>query len=64
MLHPGMLEVFMDKAAGMNLENVRCLNLDLGDGDALPGEYDLILSRAFSIPIIRVFIISVSTAKR
>lgn len=40
----GMLEVFMDKAAGMNLENVRCLNLDLGDGDALPGAYDLILS--------------------
>jgi len=40
----GMLEVFMDKAAGNNQGNVKCLNLNLGDGDALPGAYDLILS--------------------
>lgn len=40
----GMLEVFMDKAAGMNLGNVHSLNLNIGDGDSLPGLYDLILS--------------------
>lgn len=40
----GMLEVFLTKAAEMNLPNVKSLNLNLGDGDTLPGSYDLILS--------------------
>ena len=34
----------MEKAAGMNLGNVRSLNLNLGNRDVLTGSYDLILS--------------------
>jgi len=40
----GMLEVFMEKAMTMELHNVKCLNLNLGNGEVLPGAYDLILS--------------------
>ncbi|MFA6127149.1 MAG: class I SAM-dependent methyltransferase [Bacteroidales bacterium] len=40
----GMLAVLMEKAASLNLVNVRSLNLNLGEGDILPGSYDLILS--------------------
>lgn len=39
-----MLEIFESKAAAMNLDNVRSLNLDLSGGDRLSGSYDLILS--------------------
>jgi len=40
----GMLEVFMGKAATLNLGNVQSLILNLAEGDKLTGLYDLILS--------------------
>ena len=40
----GMVEVFMDKAKGTNLGNVRSLILKRNDHDAIPGAFDLILS--------------------
>jgi 2-polyprenyl-3-methyl-5-hydroxy-6-metoxy-1,4-benzoquinol methylase len=40
----GMLEVFREKASGMNLPNVHSLHLNLSEGDVLPFAYDLILS--------------------
>jgi ubiquinone/menaquinone biosynthesis C-methylase UbiE len=40
----GMLAVFKEKATGLGLANVTGINLNLDDGDHLPGMYDLIIS--------------------
>ena len=40
----GMLDVFKQKAASLDLSNVNALQLDLDQGSEIPGAYDLVVS--------------------
>ena len=41
---PAMLEVFMEKASRQGLSNVQTLEVDPGQDEDFPGQYDLVLS--------------------